>query len=297
MKRDLIFVFFGGTMSGVFGAGVTATLQDLNLYNRIHSVYGTSVGAHNAAYFLAKGKKTGLKIYYEEVIEDKFIKKNKFKFIHKLLLSLLIKKIKLEKLIDIDYLIDIEKNKHKLDIKEIYNSKINYFVRCFNVNSKKIEYLDGKKQVFKKLQATSAISPFYPKLIKIKNNKYSDGSVLFKYMDPLLEKMIINNPDKKIFFVFNNPKKNMISLKAIVGTFLWTIALWIYFKKKFVFNKLKIFSDYKRLKKYCQYSNVKVIEPDFSFFPICTNKNELNKLYLHGIEKTKAMFKDKNNKI
>lgn len=217
MKKDLIFVFFGGSMEGVFGAGVVTSLQKFNLYERIHSVYAISAGAHNAAYFLAKNTKLGSKIYYEDLlVNNKFIKNKKSKFLYELFLSLINKKTKLEKFIDIDYLIDIEKHNKKLNIEEVLKSKIPFFIRLFNTEKGGEEYLDGKTDIFKKLKATAAAVPFYPKKIEINKNMYCDGDTLSRIIDSDLEKLINDNPDKKIFLVFNNPKKTGFLLKHLL---------------------------------------------------------------------------------
>lgn len=279
-------------MSGLFGAGVVTALQELNFYNRINSIYAISAGAHNAAYFLAEDTKIGSSIYYEDLIDSKFIKSSKLKF----LLEIVFKKnkTKISKLVDIDYLMNVEKNKKKLNTEKISKSEIDFFIRCFNTESKKEEYLNGKKDIFEKLKATSAVIPFYPKLVKIKNKKYSDGDTLSKIIDPFLEEIINKNKHKKIFLVFNNPQKNRNSIKSFVGNFFWTILLFFYFKKGFVLNKINTISERKKLKKYCQKPNIQIIEPDFNFSVFCTNKSKLLELYSHGIEKTKKIMIEKN---
>ncbi len=294
MKQDCIFIFFGGTMSGIFGAGVVTALQELNFYNRVHSIYAISAGAHNAAYFLAKDTKLGASIYYEDLIDNRFIMSSKLKFLFEFIFNVFTNKAKIENLVDIDYLIDVEKNKKKLETEKISKSQIDFFIRCFNIDSKKEEYLDGKKDILKKLQATSAVVPFYPKLVNIKNKRYSDGDTLSKIIDPFLEKIIDKNNDKKIYLIFNNPVKNRNSIKSIVGNFFWTILLFCFFRKVFVLNKLNIISEMKKLQKYCKKPNINIIEPDFNFSPFCTNKSKLLELYSHGIEKTKKIIIETN---
>ena len=55
-KPDCIFVFFGGAMSGVFGAGVVKVLQQMNFYNRIQRIYSVSAGAHNGSYLRTRAQ-------------------------------------------------------------------------------------------------------------------------------------------------------------------------------------------------------------------------------------------------
>lgn len=292
--KDLIFIFFGGGMKGVFGAGVATTLEKLNLYDRIHSVYAVSSGAHDAAFLLAKGTQIGSTIYYEDLmINNKFIKNDKSKFFYKLFKNSINKKMRVNKLMDIDYLIDVEKNKKILEIEKISESKIPFFIRLFNCKTKKEEWVDGKTDIFLKLQAAVAIVPFYPNTIKINGAKYFDGDALSKIIDPVLEKVINDNNDKKIFIIINTSRNNIFSIMSMVENSLWTLLLLIFFKKKYIFDKLNFFKEKKKLDKYCKLPNVKIIDPDFDISEFCVDKDQEFKLYQNGVEKTKIiMFKN-----
>ncbi len=289
--KDLIFIFFGGGMKGVFGAGVATTLEKLNLYDRIHSIYAVSAGAHDAAFFLARGTQIGSTIYYENlVINNKFIKNDKSKFFYKIFKGLLNKKNKMGKLMDIDYLIDVEKHKKTLEIKKISESKIPFFIRLFNSKTKKIEWVDGKTNIFKKLQAAAAAVPFYPHGVKIDGITYSDGDTLSEIIDPVLEKLINDNLNKKIFLILNTSKENRFSIISILEDFLWTILLLIFIRKKYVINKLNFLKEKRKLNKYCKFPNVKIIDPDFDVSEFCINKDEEFKLYQNGLEKTRKIM-------
>ena len=100
-------------MTGIFGAGAATALQKANIYPRVDSVYGISSGAHNAAYFLSKDTLKGSSIYHEDLIDGKFIKKKKLSTLVKNVpMKLFNKNHKLEKIMDIDYLIKTEKTKN-----------------------------------------------------------------------------------------------------------------------------------------------------------------------------------------
>jgi predicted patatin/cPLA2 family phospholipase len=287
IQKDLIFIFFGGGMKGVFGAGVVTTLEKLNLYDRVHSIYALSSGAHDAAFFLAKETQLGATIYYEDLIADnKFIKNNKSKFFRELIQSFRNENIKYDKLMDVDYLIEVERNKKKLNIEKISESKIPFFVRLFNCEERKEEWVDGKTDILKKLQAAIAVIPFYPHKVKISGITYFDGDVLSEIIDPALEKVINDNPDKKIFIVLNTSKENRFSVKSLIEDFLWTILLLVFVKKKYVLTKLNFFKEKRKLEKYCKLPNVKIIDPDFDVSEFCIDKDEELKLYQNGIEKT-----------
>jgi len=291
MARDLIFVFFGGNMSGIFGAGAATALQELDLYRNIDSIYGISAGAHNAAYFLAEETSLGSSIYYQELINNSFIKEKKIKFLSKLILRMFNKNVKLEKLIDMDYLINIEKHQKRLKVEKISRSPIKFFIRVFDVAEKKEEYLDGQSDIFKKLLASSAIIPLYPNLIKINNKFYSDSMILSRIIDDRLAKMIRDNQDKKIFFIFNEKVKNGLTVKKFLFNFFWIILLTIYFKKIFILKKINILAEYRKLAKYWRLPNITIIEPDINFPASCTNRDKLLELYANGITETKRAIK------
>jgi len=119
MKKDIILISEGGCMLGVFGAGVVTSLQEANLYPRIHSIYASSAGAHNAAYFLSKQSKLGSSIYYEDLINNNFIKKeNLSRYVFDILIKKFNKKHKINEIVDIDYLSRVEREYKKLNVEK-----------------------------------------------------------------------------------------------------------------------------------------------------------------------------------
>jgi predicted patatin/cPLA2 family phospholipase len=63
----------GGAMRGVISAGMVSALEHLGLTNAFDTVYGSSAGAINAAYFLAGQAAVGTTIYYEDINNSRFI--------------------------------------------------------------------------------------------------------------------------------------------------------------------------------------------------------------------------------
>ena len=291
-NKDLIFIFFGGTMRGIFGAGVVTSLQEQNVYDRIHSIYAISAGAHDAAYFLARDTKLGSSIYYEDLIlKDKFIKNRKSKFLYELFLRLISKKNKVKSLVDIDYLIEVEESNKRLKIEEIYKSSIPFYIRLFNMKEKREEYVNGKTNILEKLHAAAAATPFYNKKIKINGNFYTDGDLLSRIIDKNLEKVIQEHSDKKIFLVFNDSKKDRFSRETYFENFVWAILLFAFLRKTYVFKKLNLAKEKNKLEKICALSNIAIIEPDFDLSVFCEDKEALMKLYQDGIKKTDKIFK------
>ncbi len=66
-------VIQGGAMRGVFTAGALCALEAMGLRAAFDSVYGSSAGAVNGAYFLADQVTLGTSIYYTEINNRRFI--------------------------------------------------------------------------------------------------------------------------------------------------------------------------------------------------------------------------------
>ncbi len=63
----------GGGMRGVVSAGMVSALEQLGLLNAFDIVCGTSAGAINGAYFVARQAAYGTTIYYDCINNDRFI--------------------------------------------------------------------------------------------------------------------------------------------------------------------------------------------------------------------------------
>jgi len=285
MKRDLIFVFFGGAMSGLFGGGVATAFEKADLYPRIYSIYAISAGAHNAAYFLSKDTIRAASIYYLDLTGDHFIKeKSKFGFWKSLLLKIFLGRGRtVMKYVDMDYLLDIEKYKKRLDTKKILNSPIKFYVRAFNVKESKMEYLNAKTNIFKKIKASSAIFPFYPSFVHIRRKNYIDGNTLLD-IDKHLEDIVKKNPHKKVIFVINHPLESIFSFKSLLMNFGAALFFELSIPKFPFFKRLRVFNNYFRLKRMVNGKNVFVIDPDYYMSGFTHTNKKLTKLYWHGVK-------------
>jgi predicted patatin/cPLA2 family phospholipase len=63
----------GGAMRGVISAGMVSALEELGFTHAFDSVYGSSAGAINGAYFLAGQARLGTRIYHEDINNARFI--------------------------------------------------------------------------------------------------------------------------------------------------------------------------------------------------------------------------------
>lgn len=292
MERDLIIVVYGGGMVGVFGAGVVTAFQNTNLYPRVHSVYGISSGSHNLAYFLAEDTQKGSSIYYENLCKNFIFPKRLPVFLIQFFLKLFSKKIKTARLMDTDFLIDVEKNKKILNLQKIKNSPINFWVKLFDVAEGKNVYTDGKVNTFEKLRAAAGAIPYYNNLIEIEGKEYADSSVLSDWADETLMSLVEKNRDKKIICVRNTSLESALSYKSIFGNLLWAAWIGIYFGKFSLFlQKANYLKKYKNLKKLIiENKNVYYIESNMSVPLYCCDPKKLLELYYHGIEKGERLL-------
>lgn len=63
----------GGVMLGAFGGGVVTGLQETGFCEVADYAVGVSAGADDLAYFIAGQSRIGTSIYYEDLIEGRFI--------------------------------------------------------------------------------------------------------------------------------------------------------------------------------------------------------------------------------
>lgn len=288
MMRDIIIIAEGGCMQGVFGAGVMHAFQEANLKKRVHSIYASSSGAHNAAYFLCDNASNGSSIYYEDLTRG-FIR---MKLIPKYLKNVLIYKFKKNSicnLIDIDFLIEIESKVKKMDTEKIKNHAANFYVRVFDIDSLKWEYIDVKEDVLTALKASSSSSPYYPHFVEINNKKYIDGSVI---SNREVLKIVGKNQDKKIIFVLNDKHSKIRSLLSFLLIFIESLVFGILYGSKVMLKNIASTFDYPSNEELLRYNNVHIVESEKRYLKICTDKKKLLDLYNHGIEKGKDLLKN-----
>jgi predicted patatin/cPLA2 family phospholipase len=174
-ETKLGLVLEGGGMRGVISGGILVALEKLGLNSVFDEVYGESAGAINACYFLASQAAFGSRIYLEDLATPRFI--NPFR---------------VNKIIDIDFLIDHVMTKVKpLCVNKVLYSRSKLFVSITNANNGTARVVDVKKEdvpLLKLLKATSAMTPLYNKGVLIDGIPYTDGGIA----DPIPVKNAIN---------------------------------------------------------------------------------------------------------
>ncbi|MBA5249135.1 MAG: patatin family protein [Gammaproteobacteria bacterium] len=160
----MALVVQGGGMRGVYSMAALAALEELGFSEKFDYVVGSSAGAINGAYFIAKQAKGGTGIYTNELSVSGFISF-----------------FRLKKIVDIDFLIDlVVKNTVKLSIKRIKDISVELEISLTNAKTIKTEYLSTKKDTFdlcESLRATAALPVLYDKEVHISGENYIDGGI------------------------------------------------------------------------------------------------------------------------
>lgn len=203
MKNYVVY-FAGGTMTGVFGAGVATAFQEHNFYPNIRSIYATSAGIMTGAYFLARQTAYGATIYWED-LPDHFIKKKDFFVgVWQRFQDEFIKHVPFETLrdaLDIDYAMSVVREKKRLEIEKILAQSIPLYVKFFNLDAHQIEYLDARRQdIYDILEMGISPFPYVHKLKNIDGRRYVDAGI----MEILgINELLLRHPEDTIIVVLN----------------------------------------------------------------------------------------------
>src|SRR6056297_413629 len=212
MKKIILYIS-GGAMRGIFSAGVVTYLEKINFYKNIKAIYAASAGAFAGAYFLSRQTKLGSSIYSKDLTNDFISTKDFWKAGLERIKNRFIplkSDQKTDNTINIDYLINIIKNKKKLNVKDVFDKQIDFYIKLFNLKTKKIEYKKAnEKNLIKLLKAAVKILPYVDKGEIINGNEYSDAAIV----DMLgIEKIKEKHPNNKIVVIFNGPiKRNWLA--------------------------------------------------------------------------------------
>ena len=213
--KKIILLLDGGAMSGVFGGGIVSGLQELNIYKHIDAIYAGSAGAFNAAYFLAEQTGEGLRVYLDHLSEGFIYPRNFVPGIIQRFINRYFFRIPREKMldvVDVDYVIDVIKNKVPLNVKKIKEQKIDFFIKTLNIRSKDVEYFPiFNHDIFEVLRASCCIAPYTFDSQEIDGKYYIDGTI----GEPIgLQRLRKLYPEHKIIFISNNRETVGVRHKA-----------------------------------------------------------------------------------
>ena len=209
MGEKAILYLGGGGMMGLWGAGVLTKLQNLKTHDKIERVYACSAGVFNGCYFLTKQMEKGSSIYYEDLPPD-FIKIWLVPYgALQRIINCYLKKIKfshMTNVMDLNKLIDVAKNKKKLDIQKLKSQKIPLYVKVLDTKNNRVKYLDIRRgDVLKLMKDCCSSIPYY--FPNPKEGKYIDAAI----KEPLNIRDILKKyPNQKIIIIFNlSTKRNL----------------------------------------------------------------------------------------
>lgn len=193
----------GGGMSGVFGAGVVTGLQEIQAYEHIDAIYGSSCGTFNGAYFLAGQSRLGSGIYTDEL---------KSHFVHpNVLLSTFLRELfgfrirkRHKQILDIDYLMKVAQHIRQLDIEIISHHRIPLFASLMNLDTLRAEHVQvTKSNAWRVLKAAVNVCPYYDQEENINGTSYIDGALA----EPIpLTYLLEKYPKHRIVVILNIPK-------------------------------------------------------------------------------------------
>lgn len=159
----------GGGMRGVVSAGMVTGLEYLKLLDSFDAVYGTSAGAINAAYFIAKQASYGTTIYYENINNDNFINIYRFSKKNKSIMSL-------------EFLLDYISTEIKiLDCDLVNNSPVPLKIIATSITknqSKIFEKMGTREELINALRASARIPIIAGPPVKINGEEFLDGGIL-----------------------------------------------------------------------------------------------------------------------
>ncbi len=175
--RKIALVLFGGVMAGIRGGGALFALSDMGLLYVFDEVYVTSAGFPNVSYMLSDDKQRGLSVYYQDLIDKRFI--NFWR---------------VWKIMDVDYLMSVFERRKRIKVEKILEGKTKVFVQLRNVDTGKIEYLEvhdfSIDGFFKLLEAAISVPYLHLGSVEVNGGRYVDPASFPKDSFPYIRKAV-----------------------------------------------------------------------------------------------------------
>lgn len=286
-ERDIIIITEGGSLRGVFSAGVFAAFQEANLYPRIHSIYAVSCGSHNAAYFLAEETDKGLIVYLDYLgRKDIFFRNLSFFRMAKQFFLMILFKRNFD-VMDLAYLEDIETNVFPLNIEKIKKSPIDFYVKVLDPKSLQIKYLDAKEDTIARIIQSSNM-PLYASSVHQKD-MYVDGGIM--PTDDFIKNVVEKNTDKQIIYILNEKKTKFSVAKSLWYDLLDIAMKTRYFGLKYGRKHLRNIMNYPYAHNLKKYPHVHLLFDETKNYKLRVDKERALKSYQYGQDKGRAILK------
>ena len=155
----------GGAMRGVYSMGALTALEDAGLRDAFDIIVGSSGGAINGAYFLAGQAAGAVQVYIEHLSNRNFVNF-----------------LRLQKMVDIDYLVDVVMKQHlPLKMEVLRNSPTLLEVVVANAENGEAEVITNRDtgyDFYEVMRATSALPGLYNKKVRLGSHLYVDGGTV-----------------------------------------------------------------------------------------------------------------------
>jgi len=210
-KEKVILYISGGTMQGVFGAGVLKEITEANLQDKIEAVYAGSVGSLLGAYFLA-GQSGIVEDIFLNKMTDGLISTSGFfcAFWDRIRNRFFPYKEGAERCeaLSLKYLFDIMTNgQYALDVNKLSTNTIPLYVKLFNLNLMKKEYAKVEGDIMTILKAAVSIAPYTVNKEAINGHDYIDGAT-FEMIGT--QYFLDKYPNKNIVMIFNSSSERTV---------------------------------------------------------------------------------------
>ncbi len=200
MEKLAIITSEGG-MRCAYSVGVILALVEKYHLKKPDFVIGASGSTGTLSYFVS-GQYKSIKNIWENLLStEKFISA-----------------YRLEKVMDIDYLVDeVFRKEDPLNVAAVKSSSIELFIMLTDVESGKPVYFSQKEvDIFEALRASSAMPVFFNKSVSINGRKYIDGAISFHLEDGVA---LAKKLGATKIIAINNRNRSLIS----------RLSEWMYF--------------------------------------------------------------------
>ncbi|MFT4263468.1 MAG: patatin-like phospholipase family protein [Nocardioides sp.] len=181
----------GGGMRGVYSVAALAALEDAGLTKAFGRVGGSSAGAINAAYFLAGQANEGVSIYVDDLSASRFISF-----------------LRINKIVDIDYLVDVAlRQHHPLDVAALRASDSELLTTMTSVSTGEgvlASSWDASLDAYEVMRATAALPGLYARQVQVGVDRYVDGGVVVPIPIPQVAPAL----EDAVFAIFTRPIGN-----------------------------------------------------------------------------------------
>jgi predicted patatin/cPLA2 family phospholipase len=162
--RKLALVLEGGAMRAAAPAGGALALAHLGLTNAFDSIYATSAGVINAAYFMAGQGDSGITIYFDDLTTGQFINRLRF-----------------WKIVDVDYVFDqVVTQRKPLDTARVLASRTQLYAALIDINTGLGSVIDARATaapLLSVIKAALAMPVLYNRTVEIEGKACMDGGL------------------------------------------------------------------------------------------------------------------------